>query len=551
MLSWLHMSKVAQYLNEHLQGEVTIADAVREQFSTDASILRITPDMVAHPRLTSDIRKIARFSWQLAEKGHKLPITARGAGSDQTGAAIGSGIVLNLQAHMSEILEFDVKQKLVRLQPGLNFKALNDALKFQGLTLPNVPESAAYCTIGGAIANNASSKLSDKYGSMSEWVHQLEVVLSNGDVIQTGRLSKKEVNRKKGQQDFEGEIYRGIDTILQDHAETIDSIAYDVPDNLGYNIVEVGRKDGSIDLTPLFIGSQGTLGVISEVIVKSIEFTKEPLVGALTFATYEAALDGIDVLRGLGLTMLEMIDARLFDAASAEGKRYAFYEDAKNDGEAAVVVLFMSDSSSGRVKRNIAKKITKTFENDGEVMIAIESKPELSVELMALRNVTSLTMGPQKSDISTPPILDGAYIPPDRLEDFIKAVTDLEHRHSVDIPLYGHAGQSIYYARPQFNFSKVTERQKLFKLLNDWTLAVNAHGGHVAAESGEGRIKAAFAYRDLDDELLKLTSDIREVFDPLGIMNTGVKQLVDLKEIAKMLRNDYDSGDFAMFGAHN
>lgn len=545
------MSKVAQYLNEHLQGEVTTADAVRERFATDASILTLTPDMVAHPRSTSDIRKIARFSWQLAEKGHKLPITPRGAGSDQTGAAIGSGVIVNLQAHMNTIFEFDAKQKLVRLQPGVTFKALNDALHLYGLSVPNVPESAAYGTIGGAIANNASSKVSDKYGAMGEWVHQLEVVLSNGDVIQTGRISKRDVNRKKGQQDFEGEIYRGIDTILADNAELINSIAVDVPDNIGYNIVDVGRKDGSIDLTPLFIGSQGTLGIVSEVIIKSIEETKEPLVGALSFATHEAAHDGIDVLRGLGLTMLEMIDGRLFEAATEQGKRYPFYADARGEGDVAVVVVFMSDSSSGRVKKHIAKKITKTFEQDDEVMLAIESKPEKTAELLALRTVTSVTIAPEKSDSSTPPILDGVYIPPERFDDFTKAVADLEHRHSVDIALYGHAGQSVYYGRPRFSFSKVTERQKLFKLLNDWTLAVSAHGGHVAAESGEGRLKAAFAYRDLDDEIRKLIKDVRAVFDPQGIMNTGVKQEIDIKQIAGMIRTDYDGGDFATYAPSN
>lgn len=545
------MSKVAQYLNEHLQGEVTTADAVRERFSTDAGILKLTPDMVAYPRSTSDIRKIARFSWQLAEKGHKLPLTARGAGSDQTSAAIGSGVIVNLQAHMNTLFELDAKQKLVRLQPGVTFKALNDALKLHGLSVPNIPESASYSTVGGAIANNASSRTSDKYGAMSEWVQQLEVVLSNGDVIQTGRISKREVNRKKGQQDFEGEIYRGVDTILADNAALIDSIAVDVPDNVGYNIVDVGRKDGSIDLTPLFIGSQGTLGIISEIIMKSIELTKDPLVGALSFATTEAAHDGIDVLRGLGLTMLEMIDGRLFEAASMQGKRYPFYADARGEGDVAAVVVFMSDSSSGRTKKHIAKKIMKTFEKESDVFVAIESKVDKISELLALRNVTAVTMGPDKADGSTPPILDGAYIPPERFDDFTKAVADLEHRYNVDIHLYGHAGQSVYYARPRFHLSKVSERQKLFKLLNDWTLAVSAHGGHVAAEAGEGRLKAAFTYRELDKDIAQLISDIRNVFDPQGIMNTGVKQEADLKQIAGMLRTDYSGNDFANYTVNN
>lgn len=539
------MSKVAQYLNEHLQGEVTTADAVRERFAADASILRVVPDMVAHPRSTSDVRKIARFSWQLAEKGHKLPITARGGGSDQTGAAIGSGVVVNMLAHMNTIYEFDAKQKLVRVQPGVTFGTLNDALRLQGLTIPVGIASEAYSTIGGAIANNASGRQSDKYGATGEWVNQLEVVLANGDVIQTGRISKRELGRKKGQQNFEGEIYRSIDNLLVDNAELIDTIAADVPDNIGYNIIDVGRRDGSIDLTPLFIGSQGTLGIVSEAIMKTFELPKDPLVGAIAFLSQDAARDGLDQLRQFGLTSLELIDGRLFETAITAGKRYPFYTEAKAEGDVAAVVVFVCDDHRGRVKKKIAKKISKLFEKDDDAILAIEKPGEKADELVALRDVTVLTMAPTKSDVCAPPLLDGAYIPPERFDDFTKAIAKMEEKHHVELALYGHAGQSVYYARPLFTLSKVSERQKIFKLLSDWTLAVAAHGGYVTAESGEGRLKAAFAYRGLDAEIRDLITSIRAIFDPQGFLNTGVKQQTDLKHIAGMLRTDYDGADFA------
>ena len=182
-------SKVAAYLQEHILGEVVTDTALLEHMSHDASVLEIKPEIIVYPRVTNDIRKVARFAWQLAEKGHVLPITARGAGTDQTGAAIGKGIVLSLTAHMNNILEFDQKQKLVRVQPGVNAKALNDALALHGLGIPAMPRSASYSTIGGAVANNASGSMSGKYGSIAQWVTQLEVVLANGDLIQTGRLS--------------------------------------------------------------------------------------------------------------------------------------------------------------------------------------------------------------------------------------------------------------------------------------------------------------------------------------------------------------------------
>src|SRR6478609_11873883 len=99
------MNKIAQYLNTHMLGEVVVSPGVRHSYANDGSVLQYVPDMVAYPRSTSDIRKIARFSWQLAEKGHTLPLIARGAGTNTTGAAVGSGMVVVPSAHMNSIFE--------------------------------------------------------------------------------------------------------------------------------------------------------------------------------------------------------------------------------------------------------------------------------------------------------------------------------------------------------------------------------------------------------------------------------------------------------------
>jgi FAD/FMN-containing dehydrogenase len=548
---WEHMSKVAQYLNEHLLGEVTTSGSVRERFARDGSLLKIIPDMVVHPRSTSDIRKVARFSWQLSEKGHILPVTARGAGTDQTGGAIGSGVIINMLAHMNEIYEIDPKQKLIRLQPGVTFKTLNNALGLYGLEIPSYPASQDYSTIGGAIANNASGVLSGKYGATGEWVSQLEVVLSNGDIIQTGRISKRDLGRKRGLQNFEGEIYRSLDDLLTENAQLIDSLYVDVQDNAGYNITQVKRKDGSIDLTPLFIGSQGTLGIISEIIMNAKERTTDHLVGALAFRSYEALRDALDQLRPLTPAVLELIDGKLFETAIDKGKKYPFYTDVLDGGEVVAVVLFEFDNHNGRAKKNIGKKIANLFKDDNDVEVALADSPDTADELRALRNVTTLTVMPDKDGDSTPPVFDGVYIPPERFEDFANSIAELEKKHHVSLALYGHADQSVYYARPQFNLTKVSDRQRMIKLLGDWSAAVVSRGGHLVAEAGEGRIKAPFVYARLDDDIKELYESIRAIFDPQNILNTGVKQSGDLKQLVSALRTDYDGGDFAEYAPSN
>lgn len=541
------MSKVAEYLNEHLQGEVTTNSHVRKRFSSDGSVISLTPEMIAYPRVTSDIRKIARFCWQLAEKGHTLAITARGGGSDATGAAVGKGIIVDMMSHMNDVFELDPKQKLVRVQPGVTFKALNDALKLHGLYIPSFPGSSAYSTIGGAIANNAGGVLSGKYGPTGVWVHQLEVVLSNGEILQTGRLSKREFNKKMGLQTFEGEIYRGLDRILTDNESVIANLDIDIRDNSGYRIAGIREKDGSVDLTQLFIGSQGTLGVISEIIMRAEVLTPAPLVCAFAFADSDVARDAIDLLAGLEPSLLELIDARMFDRAAKRGKRYAFYNDALDQGEASCVIVAEFDNNSDHAKRKIAKKITKSFK-DAPVYSAIESDPIKSLELRHLLTVTSLPMLPYQDNISNPLILEGAWIPPERLESFAKSLTDLESKVHVDLPLCGHANDSVYYVRPELNFEKVSDRQKVFKLLSEWTNLVSVHNGSLVGESSEGRLKSPYAYQDVDDQTIDLYALIKVLFDPMQILNPGVKEPQDIKSLAVNLRHDYTGSDFAEYG---
>ncbi len=123
------MNKIAAYLSQHLSGEVSSAQSLRKFYSTDGSILSIAPEIVAFPRVTNDVRKIARFTWQLAEKGHIVGITVRGYGGDVTGAAIGKGIIVDTSKQLNGIIEIAAKDKLVHVQPGASLSFLEESLK--------------------------------------------------------------------------------------------------------------------------------------------------------------------------------------------------------------------------------------------------------------------------------------------------------------------------------------------------------------------------------------------------------------------------------------
>src|SRR5680860_375485 len=140
------MSKIAHYLQEHLVGEVLTKESARKYFSTDASIFEVKPKIIVYPRNTSDVRKTARFAWQLAERGKVLPITARGKGSDLSGAAIGEGIMLIFPAHMNRLIELDTRKGYARVQPGINYKNIQNTLHTHGQFIPPYPASIDYST---------------------------------------------------------------------------------------------------------------------------------------------------------------------------------------------------------------------------------------------------------------------------------------------------------------------------------------------------------------------------------------------------------------------
>jgi len=546
------MNKIAQYLNEHVLGEVDSDPTVKQRFSHDASILVVSPEIVVHPRVTNDIRKIARFSWQLAEKGHVLPLTIRGGGSNKSGAAIGKGIVINTMAHLNKIIFISLKNKdqFAHVQPGVNLHTLNEALKNQGLILPVQPASSGFATVGGAVAENIPGT---RYGSASyigDLVQRLEFVLSNGDLIEISRLSKHELNKKKGLQTFEGEIYRKIDGIIEDNRQIIeDKIVNTQPENAGYTgIAKVKERNGSFDLTPLIIGSQGTLGMISEAVLRIEPFNDEEISFIATFDSPESARDAADMLVELEPSTLDYLEGGLFDIAHSFGKKYIFSDQFQ--GKTSTTVLYVK--FSGVNSRSVHKKAKQAIKRLSKVNATIFTSADYSDdELLAVRDVESVISHSTKKDESRPNILDGVSIPSNRREEFVAALAELINKHHVSLPLHIEWLSGLVYTSPTLNLHTVSDKQKTFKLITDYIELVARYGGGMAASGGEGRLRANAAYAQLDEDELAIYEQIKVAFDPFGIMNTGVKQKSDLKTLVSQLDPSYDNADLAPYSPTN
>ena len=532
------MSKVAHYLQEHLVGEVMTSTDARRYFATDASIFQLPPALIVYPRNENDVRKTARFTWQLAERGRTIPITARGAGTDQTGAAIGTGIMVVFPAHMNRVLELDTKAHTVTVEPGINFGKLQQALHTHGRFVPAYPSSIEYSTVGGAIANNATGENSVKYGDMRRYVQGLRVVLANGEVIETHRLSKRELSKKLGLATFEGEIYRSVDTLLEEQRELVDRLRpVTTHDNSGYSLHSIKRKDGSFDLTPLFVGSQGTLGIVTEAILCNEPHNPQTTLFMATFDGLEGAQQAVVDLHGLSEmpSAIELIDGQLLAQIHAQNPNQL--KEIMPPPYPAAVLLVELDSSDRQMKK-LNKQVHKILDKHA-LEVQSTTEPEHQQQAWKLRQATATLLGHNEGLLRAVPVVGDAAVPVDQLRAYIEGIHKILKSATLSMAVWGHAGNGVLHVQPRLNLGQVGDRQKAFRLMDEFHKLVRDLGGTISAENGDGRLRAPYLEAVYGAELYSLLQKVKQIFDPYGTMNPGVKFGTSLDDNKAIVRTEY------------
>lgn len=533
------MNKVAHYLQEHLVGEVMTGHDARRYFATDASIFSIPPALVVYPRNENDVRKTARFTWQLAERGRVIPITARGSGTDQSGAAIGHGIVLVFPAHLNRILEFDGKSGTVTVEPGINYAKLQQTLHTHNRFLPPFPASVEYSTVGGAVGNNAAGEKTIKYGTTRDFAKGLRLVLADGEVIETRRLSRRELNKKLGLASFEGEIYRSLDALIEENHSLVQQTALQVSKNTaGYALSEVKRKDGSFDLTPLIVGSQGTLGIVTEITLETEIYNPSTSLMAAYFDDLAIAEEVIAELRSLSEqpSAMEIVDDHLLNFVQAHNPNQL--KGIIQPPFPKLVLLVEFDNSAERIQKKLCKKAAKIF-NKYQVSYQLEVEPEKKDELWKIRHSAAAVLSHAEGGAKALPLIEDGVVPVERFKEYLEAVYALFSRYNLQAAIWGHAGNANVHMQPFLDLGQVGDRQKVFRLMEEYYDLVIRMGGSTSGEHNDGRIRAPFLEKLYGPEVYDLFAKVKQIFDPYGIMNPGVKINVGLEDIKPLLRQEY------------
>ena len=506
------MGKIARYLNQLTVGNVFDNPEILENYATDRSILKVKPKFVAYPESTDDIRKLLKFFNQLATKEIKVAVTARGTGHDTGGAALTNGIIISTEK-LNKMLEIDPRDRLVHVQAGITLKELNTALSVSGLTIPI--EGHGDDTIGGLVANCPVDECAGKYGGIRDYVERVEVVLANGECLQTSRLKKYAVAKKATEKTVEGAIYRKMAKLVHDKSAMIGELAENQYSLAGYpGITEVSRRE-TMDLMPLFWGSQGTLGIISEVILRATPLKNRPTRVVATFKKIEPALDYMKEVQELKPEKLNLYDLKIIMEARETGKNLDGVIKRLEDGY--VVFTSFAERVNSRIKKLMAIKETLP-RSTKFIFESPENKTTLNEFENSLVNYLSYVKNGERV-----PILTDFYLPAHNIESFLKDLEILSEKLELDLALYGSYDSSIYHLRPKFDLEAADYRKKATTFLRAGAYVINRQGGKLAGGTPEGRLKAVVTNDEMPEPEKELYNEIKQIFDPNGILNPDVK----------------------------
>jgi glycolate oxidase len=426
-------------------------------YSYDASDHDHRPEAAVWPLNSDQVSKILRLA-----RRNRLPVIPRGAGTGLAGGAvpIRGGLVLDL-CRMNKIIAIRIADRSVVLQPGVVYADLENALAPHGYFFPPDPASGKACTLGGNVATNAGGIRGAKYGVTRDYVMGLEVVLPNGEIMRTGTACIKSSS--------------------------------------GY------------DLTRLFVGSEGTLGVITEIILK---ISPKPL-------RHQTALGMFPSLRDAGKAVSDIMHSGIIPSVleimDANSIRVLREIASFPLPDAAAVILTETDGYTKEETQFQMARILEVFRKNNVTGIEEAASAEGTENLWKLRK----SVGSAAARLRTNNISEDVAIPISRLPDLLSGISAIVEKHGLPFVIFGHAGDGNIHPRIMYNRSNPEERQKVLSVAEEIFKLSCSLGGTLTGEHGVGIAKAPFMALEHDRPALELMRSLKKLIDPNNILNPG------------------------------
>jgi len=449
---------------QQIVGESNITTTLENRFcyTYDASPLKLEvanlPGVIVFPENVWQISEILRLA---NEK--RIPVVPRGAGSNLSGGTLSIEDCMMLCVNrMNKIIEIDRKNLLAIVEPGVINADLQREAEKLGLFYPPDPQSLEFSTIGGNVAENAGGPRCVKYGVTRDYVLGLEVVLPNGDIVNTGAKTVKNVT--------------------------------------GY------------DLTRLLVGSEGTLGVITRITLKLIPKPEGMKIALAVFPTLEAAADTVARItaRGIVPTMLEFLD-NMYIRKIEEYAHVGFPTDAG-------AVLILAVDGDLEILDKHMNRIAEVCKETGAVQLRVANTNEEADEIMRARRSAFASM----SRLNPTIIGEDITVPRSKIPEMVSTIQEIARKYKIIIATVGHAGDGNLHATFACDERNENEMNRVQAAIDDLVDAALALDGVISGEHGIGKFKAKYMLKQFGETQLNLMKSIKRVLDPNNILNPGV-----------------------------
>jgi FAD/FMN-containing dehydrogenase/Fe-S oxidoreductase len=516
----MHIDQAAnqEFVHELRQAvpEVHFDRMTRLLYSTDASIYQMMPVGVALPKNLEQVTAAV----EIARK-HAVPILPRGNGSSLAGQAVGHALILDISRYMDQILEIDPDGRKVRTQPGITLGKLNKALAKHNLMYGPDPASADRATMGGVLGNNSTGAHSILYGMTVDHVLETQVVLSDGHTVRFDSFSPDEWGVRAQRSGLEGAIYRILPAVLETYAG---EIATRYPKTFrhvaGYNLNQLAGSSAP-NLANLIVGSEGSLGVITEATLNLVPTHNARRLALVHFSDFRASLEAVPRILESSPAAIEILDKMLLDLTRDRIEYSRLLTFIEGDPQSVLMVEF-AGSSESEVDNGVQKLKQILDQIAHKDPLVVVTDPRHQDTVWYVRKVGLGILMSIRGDAKPIPFIEDAAVPVEHLADYITRIYDFSYEVGVEkVAIYAHASAGCMHVRPLVNLKNALGLQQLRSIAEKSVELVLEYGGTTSGEHGEGLARGEFSANLFGQKLSSAFQEVKDLFDPKDLMNPG------------------------------
>lgn len=527
------------------KGEAAVDEETLQQYSHDASLFELKPQMVVFPKNAQDLQRLVVSTYFCREKTPNISLTARSAATDMGGGAINDSVIIDFTHYFNKIEK--VSPEAAQVQPGVLYRDFEKETLKKGGLMPAFPASRELASVGGMVANFSGGEKSLQYGKIDNFVKKLKVVLSDGQLYEIGPLNKKQLDAKMRQNNFEGELYQQVFELVDKHYDKIKAAKPKVSKNsTGYNLWDVwDRETGFFDLTKLFVGSQGTLGLIADIDFKLIK--DKPHNGVLVCFMKSKNLDDLgEIINIVAATKPASFEAFDNYTLILAIKFFPYFHKTLGWGglmklgiqlipdgflllrgiPRMVLLIEYSGDTPEEVKQKVhnMREQLKTYRLEAMEEDSTEAK---AWKFRIIRRESFNLLRKKVKDKHTAPFIDDFVVPPPHLVEFLPKLRKIVRKYNLMATLAGHMGDGNFHVIPLMKIEDPKERAKLEPAMREVNELVLSYGGSISGEHNDGMIRGPWLEEMYGKEIFQLFKQTKKIFDPHNIFNPHKKTDAD------------------------